>query len=123
MDADFRVCVVGALIAARALAPAMVAEGRGTLLFTGGGFALYPSSSAPSLSIGKAGLRSLALMLAEELRPQGLKVATITIAGSIAEGTPFAPSRIAAAFMAAHHFQTKPELLFDGKGPTGFQLD
>ena len=62
---DFSVSVVGALTAARKVAPDMVAKGTGSILFTGGGLALYPSPAAPSLSIGKAGIRSLALMLAQ----------------------------------------------------------
>lgn len=123
LEDDFRICVSGALAAVRAVAPAMAAAGRGTILLTGGGFALYPTASAPSLSIGKAGLRALALMLAAELAPQGVNVATITIMGTIAEGTPFAPARIAAAFRAAHESPAKPEILFDGAGPTGFQLN
>jgi NAD(P)-dependent dehydrogenase (short-subunit alcohol dehydrogenase family) len=101
-DDDFRVCVTGALVAARALAPAMIAAGCGTLLFTGGGLALYPSPQAPSLSVGKAGIRALALMLAEELAPHGIRVGTVTIAGEIAPGTAFAPEKIAQAFLSLH---------------------
>ena len=101
-DADFKVCVTGALVAARALAPAMIAAGRGSLLFTGGGLAFYPSPQAPSLSVGKAGIRALALMLAKELAPNGIRVGTVTIAGEVAAGTPFAPEKIADAFLALH---------------------
>ena len=101
-DADFKVCVTGALVAARALAPAMIAAGRGSLLFTGGGLALYPSPQAPSLSVGKAGIRALALMLAKELAPNGIRVGTVTIAGEVAVGTPFTPEKIADAFLALH---------------------
>src|SRR5690606_29800423 len=36
---DFRTNVVGALVAARAVAPGMMTRKRGTILFTGGGFA------------------------------------------------------------------------------------
>ena len=120
LDADFRVCVTGALVAARSFAPAMVEAGKGTLLFTGGGFALYPSPQAPGLSIGKAGVRSLALMLAAELAPSGVGVTTVTVAGTVAEGTPFAPSRIAAAFWAAHSAHAAAECVFDGTGSTGW---
>jgi NAD(P)-dependent dehydrogenase (short-subunit alcohol dehydrogenase family) len=107
-DADFHLCVTGALVATRALAPAMIAAGRGTLLFTGGGLALYPSPQAPSLSVGKAGIRALAFMLAEELAPKGVRVGTVTIAGQVAPGTPFAPEKIAEAFLSLHH--GKPDL-------------
>jgi len=102
-DADFHLCVTGALVAAQALAPAMIAAGRGTLLFTGGGLALYPSPQAPSLSVGKAGIRALALMLAAELAPNGIRVGTVTIAGEVAVGTPFAPEKVAEAFLMLHN--------------------
>lgn len=116
-DADFQVCVTGALVAARALAPAMIAATRGTLLFTGGGLALYPSPQAPSLSVGKAGIRALALMLAAELAPEGIRVGTVTIAGEVAAGTPFAPEKIAEAFLALHRSPPDPataEIVFRG---------
>lgn len=116
-DADFRVAVTGALVAARALAPAMIAAGRGTLLFTGGGLALYPSPQAPSLSVGKAGIRALALMLAEELAPHGIRVGTVTIAGEVAPGTAFAPEKIAEAFLSLHRGLPDPktaEVVFTG---------
>lgn len=105
---DFRTCVSGALVAARLLAPAMIQAGRGTILFTGGGLALHPSPEAPSLSIGKAGIRSLSLMLVKELAPHGIRVGTVTIAGSVAPGTPFAPERIADAFLALHRSPPDP---------------
>lgn len=116
-DADFQICVTGALVAARSLAPAMVAARRGTMLFTGGGLALYPSPQAPSLSVGKAGIRALALMLAEELAPSGVRVGTVTIAGEVAPDTPFAPDAIAKAFLAIHHSPPNPataEIVFRG---------
>lgn len=116
-NADFQICVTGALVAARALAPAMIAAGHGTLLFTGGGLALYPSPEAPSLSVGKAGIRSLALMLAEELAPSGVRVGTVTIAGEVASGTPFAPENIADAFLSIHRSPPNAataELIFRG---------
>lgn len=116
-DADFRIAVTGALVAARALAPAMIAAKRGTLLFTGGGLALYPSPQAPSLSVGKAGIRALAMMLAQELAPHNVRVGTVTIAGEVAPGTAFAPEMIAGAFLDLHRGRPDPataEIIFDG---------
>jgi len=100
--ADFRVCVAGALTAARAVAAAMRGKGVGSILFTGGGLALYPSPEAPSLSIGKAGIRSLALMLAKELSGTGVRVGTVTVAGTVTAGTSLSPERVAEAFLAMH---------------------
>jgi NAD(P)-dependent dehydrogenase (short-subunit alcohol dehydrogenase family) len=49
--------IVGARAAADAVLPEL-RDGRGTLLFTGGGYALHPSKKFASLSVGKAGLRA-----------------------------------------------------------------
>jgi NAD(P)-dependent dehydrogenase (short-subunit alcohol dehydrogenase family) len=95
--ADYRTDVVGAFVAARWAARRM---GPGTaILFTGGGLALHPSAEAPSLSIGKSAIRTLALMLADELAPLGIRVGTVTIAGQV--GSPGLPAeRVADAFVA-----------------------
>ncbi|MEJ0045425.1 MAG: SDR family NAD(P)-dependent oxidoreductase [Rhodospirillales bacterium] len=100
--ADFRVNVVGALIAAQAVAPTMIAAGRGSILLTGGGFALQPSAQFASLGIGKAAIRSLAFTLAEELAPAGIRVGTVTICGMVRRDTPYNPAAIADAFFTLH---------------------
>jgi NAD(P)-dependent dehydrogenase (short-subunit alcohol dehydrogenase family) len=116
---DFRVNVAGALAAVQAVLPDMRKAGRGTILFTGGGLALDPTSWLPlaSLAIGKAGLRSLALTLHAELAPVGIHAATVTITGQIRPGTAFAPDSIAEIFWSLHadqpgHFRN--EIVFDG---------
>lgn len=106
--ADFRICAAGALAAVRAVVPAMQARGRGSILFTGGGFALHPSPIAPSLSIGKASIRALAIILAQELAPAGIRVGTVTIMGTVAPGTSLDPARIAQAFVALHRGAPDP---------------
>ncbi|MFX8782095.1 SDR family NAD(P)-dependent oxidoreductase, partial [Acinetobacter baumannii] len=67
LSADLNVSVVSALAAARVVAPSMIAAGRGSILVTGGGFALRPMAAMTSLGIGKAAVRNLAFSLAEEL--------------------------------------------------------
>jgi NAD(P)-dependent dehydrogenase (short-subunit alcohol dehydrogenase family) len=101
---DFKVNVAGALSAARTVLPGMRACGTGTILFTGGGLAIDPTGWLPaaSLAIGKAGLRSLALTLHQELAPDGIHAGTVTIAGQIQPGTSFDPDSIAAAFWSMH---------------------
>ncbi|MFP5306260.1 MAG: SDR family NAD(P)-dependent oxidoreductase [Gammaproteobacteria bacterium] len=99
---DFRINVVGALLSARAVAPAMIARKRGTILFTGGGFAYDPSPDYASLSMDKAALRSLTYTLAQELGAHGVHVATVTVHGFVQHGTKFDPSRIARAYIALH---------------------
>ncbi|MBC8100912.1 MAG: SDR family NAD(P)-dependent oxidoreductase [Armatimonadetes bacterium] len=99
---SFRVNVVGAMAAAQQVIPQMRAQRRGTILFTGGGLALYPSAQYAALSIGKGGIRSLALMLAAELAPDGIHVATVTIAGGVQPGTHFDPDTIAETYWTLH---------------------
>lgn len=94
--------VVAALECAQAVLPAMRAAGRGTLLFTGGGLALAPKAGEAGLSIGKAGLRTLALTLAEELAPEGLHAATVTVAGFVRPDTPFNAETISETFWELH---------------------
>jgi hypothetical protein len=48
-----------------------------------------------TVSLGKAALRSAATMLGADLAPDGIRVATLTIAGQIVAGTAFDPARIA----------------------------
>ena len=78
------------------------AAGQGTILLTGGGFALRPLAALTSLGIGKAALRNLAFSLAEELGPRGIRVGTVTILGSVAPCTAFDPASIAEAYWALH---------------------
>jgi len=99
---DFQVNVTAALESIQWTLPAMIAAGRGTVLLTGGGLALNPQADQPSLSIGKAGLRALALCLADELAPAGIHVATLTIAGFVQPHTPFNADAVAEVFWDVH---------------------
>jgi short-subunit dehydrogenase len=91
----YTVDVIGAVVVAQEAAPAMRAAGLGTIIVTGGGFADHPIPALATISLGKAALRSAATMLAAELGPDGVRVATLTIAGQIVAGTAFDPERIA----------------------------
>jgi NAD(P)-dependent dehydrogenase (short-subunit alcohol dehydrogenase family) len=102
--ADTRVNVGGALAAVQAVLPGMRARGQGTILLTGGSLALDPTGWLPaaSLAVGKAGVRSLALTLNKELADSGIRVSTITIAGTIEPNTDFAPELISEAYWQLH---------------------
>lgn len=99
---EFKVNVAGALVAAREVAPAMIKAKKGTILFTGGGFANEPAMKYASLSMGKAALRSLTYTLAQELGAYGIHVATVTVHGFVQTGTKFDPQRIAQAYLWLH---------------------
>lgn len=114
---DFSTNVVGALVAAQAVLPGMLARGYGSLLFTGGGWALYPDANVSSTAIGKAGVRHLSLMLAHELQGTGVRAGTVTILGQVQAGTSFDPHRIGQAFLRLHQQPPEefvPELKFTG---------
>lgn len=99
---EFQTNVGGALAAAKDVAPAMRAKKRGTILFTGGGFAYEPAAEYASLSLDKAALRSLTFTLAQELGADGIHVATVTVYGFVQTGTKFDPHRIAQCFINLH---------------------
>lgn len=86
-NSDLAVNIGGALAAAKRASEVMSARGAGTLLFTGGGFALQPSPDYLSLSIGKAGIRALALGLFDTLKDKGIHVATVTVATFVDAGS------------------------------------
>ena len=100
--ADLQVNVLGALVSAQSVIGAMKAARRGTILFTGGGLALEPEPNFASLAVGKAGLRSLAFSLHNELSPFHIHVATVTICGYVQEGTRYSPDKIAEVFFQLH---------------------
>jgi NAD(P)-dependent dehydrogenase (short-subunit alcohol dehydrogenase family) len=99
---DLNVNVVSALSCAREVLPAMQAKGEGTIILTGGAFALNTYAPMASLGIGKAALRNLALNLAAEVEAEGIHAATVTILGEMREGTLFDADRIAETYWQLH---------------------
>ncbi|MDX2241365.1 MAG: SDR family NAD(P)-dependent oxidoreductase [Leptolyngbyaceae cyanobacterium bins.302] len=100
---NFKTNVAGALVAVQAVLPAMQAQNQGTILLTGGGFALNPHPDFASLAIGKAGIRSLAKSLALALKETKIRVGTITICGIVNPDDPkYSPDLIAEQFWAFH---------------------
>ncbi|MGB3586336.1 MAG: SDR family NAD(P)-dependent oxidoreductase [Tunicatimonas sp.] len=96
---DFRVNVVGAIVAAQEVLPAMQDNKAGKIFFTGGGLSLNPNFQYGSLGIGKAGLRNAAYCLHQEARAKGVHVATVTIRGFIQEeDEKYNPAAIAEQF-------------------------
>lgn len=98
-NSDLAINIGGAQAAVKAVQAGMAARGSGTILLTGGGFALQPSADYLSLSIGKAGIRALAQGLFDSMKDKGVHVATVTVAAFVNPG-----SNAAAA--VAEHFWT-----------------
>ena len=99
---EFRTNCLGALVCAEEVLPDMRRRKQGTIIFTGGGLALKPRFALASLSIGKGAIRTLALMLADELEPEGIHVATVTVDGFVQPGTALDRDRIAEEYWKLH---------------------
>ena len=62
-----------------------------------------PTWARAPVSLGKAALRSAATMLGADLEADGIRVATLTIAGQIVAGTSFDPACIAERYWEVVH--------------------
>jgi NAD(P)-dependent dehydrogenase (short-subunit alcohol dehydrogenase family) len=82
-EADWRVNALGAFVAAKEAAPAMIARGRGTMLFTGATAGIKAGAKSVSFGPAKFAMRGLAQSLARDLGPRGIHVAWINVDGSI----------------------------------------
>jgi NAD(P)-dependent dehydrogenase (short-subunit alcohol dehydrogenase family) len=82
-DECFKANCAGAFYGAQQVLPAMVEEGRGTILLTGASAALRGRASFSALAVGKFGLRALAQSMAREFGPQGIHVSHVIIDGQI----------------------------------------
>lgn len=102
LAAELVIDVAAPLAAAQAAAPVLEANGGGSVLFTGGGFALYPNPEMAALSAGKAALRNLTATLAQDLAPRKIDVAVVTICGYLTEEGRFAPENVARAYWDRH---------------------
>ena len=98
---DTKVNVSSALVAIHAAVPTMIAQGRGTILLTGGGLGVQPSADFLTLSVGKAGVRAIALALFPALKERGVHVATVTVAKLVSANSPEV-AEVAEAFWKLH---------------------
>jgi short-subunit dehydrogenase len=120
---DLCLSVGAALACAQQVFPAMQIAGRGTLLFTGGGLALYPQygKGVASLTAGKSALRGLVYAMAGEVAEAGVHAATVTISGNVQTASAFDPAAIAQHFWALYAqapADWQVERVFDGKPET-----
>lgn len=94
--------VLGAVAAARAVLPAMLEAGRGTILYTTGGAAINPYPLRAGVGISFAGEVAYARMLHDELRDRGVHVAHTAIGGRIAPGEDHEPADVAELLWRRH---------------------
>ena len=74
---------LGGFLMGREVARAMLARGRGTIIFTGATASLRGGSGFAAFAGAKHALRALAQSMARELGPQGIHVAHVVIDGAI----------------------------------------
>jgi short-subunit dehydrogenase len=97
----YKIGVLGALICAQEVCPAMRGKGAGSVFFTGGGLALKPWPQSTALGMAKAALRNLVAGLATDLAGTGIHVGSVVINGLV--GKPgFEPHVIADRFWDLH---------------------
>src|SRR6266436_3200849 len=82
-EADWRVNALGAFVAAKEVAPGMIARGRGVMLFTGATAGIKAGPRSVSFGPAKFAMRGLAQSLARDLGPKGIHVAWVNVDGSI----------------------------------------
>ncbi len=79
LDEIFRLEVLGAFAAAKAVMPGMIKRGHGTLLYSSATAAYRGSGTNPLFAIGKFGLRALTQSLAKAYAKDGLHIAHIRL--------------------------------------------
>jgi NAD(P)-dependent dehydrogenase (short-subunit alcohol dehydrogenase family) len=82
-ESCLRVNALGAFMCARECAPAMVARGRGVMLFTGATAGIKAGPRSAAFGAANFAKRGLAQSLARDLGPKGVHVAWINIDGAI----------------------------------------
>ena len=108
----YQVDVASALHCALQVIPEMKEKKSGTILFTGGGLALYPMPEYTCVSIDKAALRALAITLNTELKDEGIFAGVVTIMGNIAPGTHYDPADIAKEYWRLYTERKDVEIIF-----------
>ena len=94
----YQVDVAGAYHAIQQVLGEEFSQKKGTILVTGGGFALYPMDEFLPLSMDKAALRAMCIALHNKLKEQDVYVGTLTVTDSIVSGGKCDPALLAEDF-------------------------
>lgn len=117
-ETTWRVACLGTLIALQHLAPKLTERGSGAFFVPGTPLAVNPWDGAAALGAAKAATRNLTIAAAQELGPQHLHVAMLTIMGMIKEGGDFDPAVLAQEFWKLYQTpdaQWQAEVLYTGR--------
>jgi short-subunit dehydrogenase len=104
LESRFRLEIVAAFAAAKAVMPGMIARGRGTVLFSSATAAFRGSATNPLYAIGKFGLRGLAQSLGKAHARDGVHVAHLRIDAML--DVPSARKMLGEAFKAENAANT-----------------
>lgn len=108
----FQVDVASSLLATQIITRYNNPDINTDIIFTGGGLAISPERTFTSLSIGKSGLRSLVLVLAQEFVNTNTFISTVTICGGIKPNTHFDPDRIARVYWETIRNRNQVEVIY-----------
>ena len=108
----YQVDVASALFCANHVLSKQLEQKEGTILFTGGGFALYPMAEYTCVSVDKAALRALAFALNQELKDKGVFTGIVTIMGNIAPGTHYDPAMISEKYWELYTKRKDVEIIY-----------
>lgn len=107
---DFSINVSNALTSLQAAYQGL-RQKKGAFLLTGGGLGVTPSAAYGSLSIGKAGVRSLAYQLHDRLKDEDIYVGLLTVAGFINPDSPtHSPELLASLFWKMYTERSQVEI-------------
>lgn len=109
----FKADVAGAYTTAVTFANEEFAEKKGAIIFTGGGLAMYPSDGFIPLSIDKAALRSLAYILHNKYKENGIFVGIVEVCGSINASPYFSADKIAESYWRMYLNRDKCEYAYE----------
>ncbi|MET0154160.1 MAG: SDR family NAD(P)-dependent oxidoreductase, partial [Candidatus Binatia bacterium] len=82
-ETTWRVNALGAFLCSQEVVPAMLAKGRGAILFTGATAGIRPFATSAAFGPSKFALRGLAQVMARDLGPHGVHVAYVNVDGAI----------------------------------------
>lgn len=86
-DSDIQTGISSAMRAIKSALSSMTARGRGTILLTGGSLSDNPDPKGLTLSVAKAGIRSIAQALFQDTKEKGIYLTTLTVRAGVEPGS------------------------------------
>ncbi len=112
LSKSFLIGVANALEATKALLADLQAN-QGSVLLTGGGTSKYPNAAMGSISLSKAGIRSMAFQLHDALKSKGIYVGTLTVSGEVSpDSKTHSPQILAEKFWDMNQERKSVELTY-----------